>query len=220
MSRVLILDNGGWQCKVGYASQNVPLIACNSVMKAKAERGKVFVANDVESCRDMSGLFYQLPLQKGFLVNWDIQRTVWDHLFGGKLNVQFGFVLKVFDISSQFQPYFLFSETTLVFTEPHFNFTSIQHSLNEIFFEQYQFKELLRTTSTSLAAAKFRYENKENACVVLDSGYSFSHSVPYVNCLRCKNAVTRLEVGGKMLTNYLKDIISYRQVAHHFENPI
>lgn len=29
---------------------------------------------------------------------------------------------------------------------------------------------------------------------------------------RCKSAVTRLEVGGKMLTNYLKDIISYRQL--------
>lgn len=89
-AQVLILDNGGWNCKVGFANQPNPLVVCNSIMKGKAERGKVFIANEIDQCRDMSGLFYQLPLQKGFLVNWDIQRTIWDHLFNKKLQVDYG----------------------------------------------------------------------------------------------------------------------------------
>ena len=90
LNRVLVIDNGGWQCKIGYTTQATPLVAYNSVMKAKAERGKSFVANEIDNCRDMSGLFYQLPMQKGFLVNWDTQRTVWEHLFNHKLiNVDF-----------------------------------------------------------------------------------------------------------------------------------
>ena len=105
-----------------------------------------------------------------------------------------------------------FSATSLIFTEPHFNFSSVQHSLNEIFFEQYQFASILRTTTSDLAAAKFCHENKENSCLIVDSGYSFSHVVPYVNHVKCRDAILRLDVGGKMLTNYLKDVISYRQV--------
>jgi len=88
----------------------------------------------------------------------------------------------------------------------------VQNSLNEIFFEQYQFANILRTTASDLAAMKFCYESKENCCTVLDTGYSFSHSVPYIKTTKCHEAIIRLDVGGKMLTNYLKDIISYRQL--------
>ena len=53
-------------------------------------------------------LLYSPPLPQGYLVNWDHQKTVWDYLFGKQC-----FGLKPED-------------TNLVFTEPFFNFMSIQ----------------------------------------------------------------------------------------------
>lgn len=38
-----------------------------------------------------------------------------------------------------------FADTSIIITEPYFNFTSIQESMNEILFEEYQFQSALRT---------------------------------------------------------------------------
>ena len=35
------------------------------------------------------------------------------------------------------------SDLKLIFTEPQFNFSSIKEGLNEIFFEEYQFKSVV-----------------------------------------------------------------------------
>lgn len=42
-------------------------------MKAKSERRRPFIGDQIDECRDASGLFYILGFQKGYLVNWDVQ---------------------------------------------------------------------------------------------------------------------------------------------------
>lgn len=37
-----------------------------------------------------------------------------------------------------------FVDTNVIITEPYFNFSSIQESMNEILFEEYQFQAVLR----------------------------------------------------------------------------
>lgn len=60
-------------------------------------------------------------------------------------------------------------------------------------------------------------DNKQNkiqypeAVTVMDSGFSFTHCYPFIDLQCRKQAVKRLNVGGKLLTNYLKEIVSYRQ---------
>eukprot|EP00041_Stephanoeca_diplocostata_P025037 m.647234 g.647234 ORF g.647234 m.647234 type:complete len:205 (-) comp22656_c0_seq7:714-1328(-) len=49
-------------------------------------------------------------------------------------------------------------------------------------------------------------------CLILDAGFSFTNAVPYVNGKRVDAGIRRVDVGGKMLTNHLKDLISYRYV--------
>jgi actin-related protein 6 len=53
--------------------------------------------------------------------------------------------------------------------------------------------------------------NSSKCCCVVDSGYSFSHVVPTINGKMIATSVRRLNVGGKLLTNHLKEIVSYRQ---------
>ena len=163
--------------------------------RSKTERRRNFIGDQIEECKDLSGLFYLLPFQKGYLVNWDIQRQIWDYIFGeGVLNIK---------------P----NEKGLIFTEPIFNFSSIQGTLDEIFFEEYKFQSLLRLPSPILSSLNYTHSHPDAHCsLVVDSGYSFTHIVPFYGNRLIAEAVLRIDVGGKLLTNHLKEITSYRQL--------
>jgi len=56
------------------------------------------------------------------------------------------------------------------------------------------------------------FNDKTNCCCVVDSGYSFTHVVPtHRRGEAVINAIRRLNVGGKVLTNLLKESVTYRQ---------
>jgi actin-related protein 6 len=76
-------------------------------MKSKFYPRRTFIADQIDNeCPNKTSLFYQLPIQKvrinktqlnndclslkfqGYLVDWNIQKQVWDHLFG-KVNRMF-----------------------------------------------------------------------------------------------------------------------------------
>lgn len=48
-------------------------------------------------------------------------------------------------------------------------------------------------------------------CIVLDVGYSHSHVVPCYDGYPVNHATGRCDVAGKAMTNFLKELISYRQ---------
>ncbi|XP_039663755.1 actin-related protein 6 [Perca fluviatilis] len=190
----LVLDNGAYTAKIGYSQEKVSVIP-NCQFRSKTSRLKTFTANQLDEIKDPSGLFYILPFQKGYLVNWDVQRKVWDHLFGKEM----------FKVD--------FADTSVVITEPYFNFSSIQESMNEILFEEYQFQSVLRINAGSLSAHHyFHTKPSELCCLVVDSGFSFTHIAPYCRSKKMKEGIRRINVGGKLLTNHLKEIISYRQL--------
>eukprot|EP00064_Thunnus_orientalis_P019654 superscaffoldBa00005014_g19780 len=190
----LVLDNGAYTAKIGYSQEKVSVIP-NCQFRSKTSRLKTFTANQLDEIKDPSGLFYILPFQKGYLVNWDVQRKVWDHLFGKEM----------FKVE--------FADTSVIITEPYFNFTSIQESMNEILFEEYQFQSALRTNAGSLSAHHyFHTKPSELCCLVVDTGFSFTHISPYCRSRAMKDGIRRINVGGKLLTNHLKEIISYRQL--------
>lgn len=92
----LILDNGSWTIKGRWhragaqddsAGGEEGYGILNSVSKSKSSKG-VFIGDEVDSCRDHSGMVYRRPFQLGHLVNWQVQCTIWDHVFAkGPLKV-------------------------------------------------------------------------------------------------------------------------------------
>uniref|UniRef100_A0A336LZW8 Actin-related protein 6 n=1 Tax=Culicoides sonorensis TaxID=179676 RepID=A0A336LZW8_CULSO len=193
----LILDNGAYNAKIGLSSAANPKVIPNCIMKAKSERRRAFIGGQVNECRDASGLYYILSFQKGYLINFDIQKTLWDYMF-----------------SSDCCPIPRL-ETPILFTEPVLNFHSIQEAVTEIFFEEYEIEYLAKSTGPDLAA--FNYTTTcmsadPKCCLVIEMGYSFTHVVPIVKGKKLKTAIVRIDVGGKVLTNHLKEIISYRQL--------
>ena len=105
------------------------------------------------------------------------------------------------------------SETSLIFTEPPFNFPSIQDTLNEILFEDFKFSSVLISLPSTFSSL-YQHHTKPNhpCCLVVDTGYSFTHIIPYYEGRVVTNGIRRIDVGGKLLTNHLKEIVSYRQL--------
>lgn len=211
---VFIMDNGAATIKAGFATDDKPHIVPNCKMKVKSERQRQYIGDQIDNCKDCSGLYYILPHQRGFIINWDVEREIWEYVLCRK--------------SAGISP----KDTDLVITEPYFNFKPTQNNTDEIFFEEYGFNAILRTNTGYLSSMQHLYENTDNdnatdlptnedsfplACMVVDSGFSFTHIAPYVyhekeHFKKLKSAVRRIDVGGKALTNHLKDLISYRQI--------
>ncbi|XP_067950746.1 actin-related protein 6-like [Watersipora subatra] len=193
---VLIFDNGAGSAKVEMARSTKPRVIPNCVTKAKTVRARCFTGDQIDECKDLSGLFYLLPFQKGYLVNWEIEKQVWDYIYGKQcLQVDF-------------------EDTDLIITEPMFNFSTVQEAMAEILFEEYQFNSALRCNASYLSQLKYGKgcATTPPCTLVVDSGYSFTHITPYYKGKRLQQFTKRLDVGGKLLTNNLKEIISYRQL--------
>nr|UEK51544.1 actin-related protein 6 [Parasacculina yatsui] len=194
-SDTLVLDNGACYIKAGLCSQPEPLVMRNAVMKARHERRHSFVGNQIDRCSNLSSLFYMLAFQRGYLVNWDVQKTVWDHMFGEECLA----------LDS--------SQHRMLVTEPCFNFGTVHAATLQMLFEQYDVPAVLCCRAADVCAVDaLRRDPCRRCCTVVDAGFSFTHVVPFIDGEARLEAVRRVDVGGKALTNYAKDIISYRQL--------
>ncbi|VDP40804.1 unnamed protein product [Soboliphyme baturini] len=64
--------------------------------------------------------------------------------------------------------------------------------MDEMVFEEYGFQSALRINPSSLSMYKYMKENPQSLmCVVIDSGYSFTHVVPYFRGRQIKNGILR-----------------------------
>lgn len=66
-------------CSLIYCSSFCRIIP-NCIMKAKSERRRPFVGDQLEDCRDASGLFYILPFQKVRYLSFcaELSMNIWE----------------------------------------------------------------------------------------------------------------------------------------------
>ncbi|KAF9465310.1 actin-related protein Arp6 [Collybia nuda] len=195
---VIVLDNGASTIKVGLADRQLgePRLIPNAVVRSKGDKTTYF-GHELENCKDYSSLHYRLPFEKGYLVDWDAQKAVWDGIFSAE----------VLGINT--------TESTLLITEPYFNLPNLQEIYDQFVFEEYEFQAYYRCTSASVIpyGNLFAQPGLPTAeCMILvDSGFSFTHVVPIMSGSIVWSSVKRLDVGGKLLTNQLKELVSFRQ---------
>ncbi|ORX56874.1 actin-related protein 6 [Hesseltinella vesiculosa] len=197
MTKTLLVDNGANTIKVGHIQLRAPKIVPNVIVRGRTDR-RYFIADQLDQCTDFSSLYYRLPFEKGYLTNWGAERTIWDRVFNHVVKAD---------------P----SDTQLVVTEPFFNLPAIQEAYDQILFEEYGFQACYRTTAPQLCvfnewSALFKDESDRlpDACVVVDSGYSFTHIAPFAHQRPIAKGIRRVNVGGKLLTNQLKETVSFR----------
>ncbi|OCF32584.1 actin-like protein ARP6 [Kwoniella heveanensis BCC8398] len=194
---ILILDNGGYEIKAGISGLDwEPRVFPNSIARARTEK-RVYVSDEIDNCRDLSGVVYRRPFERGMLVNWDAEKIIWDRLFSpAVMNVN---------------P----SETSLLVTEPYFNLPNIAETYDQMIFEEWEFQSCFRCTPAALIPYGGLFENESGispeCMIVVDVGYSFTHVIPLRDGQIIWEHVKRIDVGGKLLTNHLKHLISFRQ---------
>jgi actin-related protein 6 len=89
-SRTLVLDNGAYSIKAGIvpsASTDSSYDDCRVIPNciARSTRDKcTYVASELDSCKDFGELAFRRPVEKGFIVNWEAEKAIWEHeLVGG-----------------------------------------------------------------------------------------------------------------------------------------
>ncbi|KAI0509763.1 actin-domain-containing protein [Xylaria bambusicola] len=196
-SRTLVLDNGAYTIKAGFVSADGavdnPRAIPNSIVRDR--HGKIYVASELAQCADFSEAVFRRPVEKGFIVNWEAQKEIWEREF--------------FDDNS-LQPCDP-SETRLLLSEPSNSLPVLQANCDQMVFEEFGFASYYRALSASLNA----YHNIQaifptQLVLLIDSGHSHTTVTPVFQGKPIHPAVRRLDVGGKLLTNYLARVLSLR----------
>lgn len=92
-------------------------------------------------------------------------------------------------------------------TEPYMNLNFIRETMDQIFFEEYDVASFARYDRTrnlsqekklffyflaaTLSAYQYEYDTKSNYVLVVDSGFSFTHIVPFYQGRKLLDGMTR-----------------------------
>ena len=170
----------------------------NCVAKPKGKK-RSYIADEINQIKDISSVNLRRPIDRGYVVNWDLQKDILDHLFK-----------KVLKINPK--------TCHLLITEAPFNLPALAAEQDECIFEKFGFKSALICPPAALALAYHLGKrpdedpSKRARCgVVVDAGFSFTHATPVFDGLVLRSGIRRVNLGGKALTNYLKELVSYRQ---------
>lgn len=116
-------------------------------------------------------------------------------------------------------------------TEPYFNLPNLAEATDQIVFEEYGFESYYRCTrSYPLLSCHPASNNPKAASLIphgglfgndlplppthqllIDIGYSYTHVLPVSNGEISWQHAKRIDIGGKLLTNQLKHLVSFRQ---------
>ncbi|CAG9323823.1 unnamed protein product [Blepharisma stoltei] len=166
----LVLDNGAYTIKLGLA-ESEPQVYYNCIGRIKKE---VIVAP-----RSINGVNEVMrPHERGVLVDPGLQSKIFKKVLKG----------------------YVCSDLDLVISCPVYTPFTCRKQLDEIVFEEYEFKSEIRVPS-----------GYQSTGIIVDLGFSASTVMPYLDGFPINSAITRVNVGGKLLTNYLKEQISFRQ---------
>uniref|UniRef100_A0A2P2MVX8 Uncharacterized protein MANES_06G056200 n=1 Tax=Rhizophora mucronata TaxID=61149 RepID=A0A2P2MVX8_RHIMU len=200
MSNVIVLDNGGGLIKAGYGGERDPAtVVPNCLYRPLSSKKFLHPSPTSASTDDLTSAAVRRPIDRGYLINPDLQRDIWSHLFSSLLRISA-------------------SNSSLLLTEPLFALPSIQRATDELVFEDFGFKSLFIADPARLVhlyeASRRPYGlvSKAQCSLVVDCGFSFTHAAPVFQNFTLNYGVKRIDLGGKALTNYLKELISYRSV--------
>eukprot|EP01018_Ginkgo_biloba_P004030 Gb_08407 [translate_table: standard] len=198
-SAIVVLDNGGGYCKAGFGGNKNPSVVVPNCVGRPQSSKKWLIADQLQECEDIAAISIRRPFDRGYLINPDLQKEIWDRLFKTLLKIR---------------P----SDSGLLLVEPLFNLPSIQRATDELVFEELGFQSLYVAESPSLvhlyeaSRSPISLLARTQCSLVVDCGFSFTHAAPVFQNFTVNYGVKRLDLGGKALTNYLKELVSYRAI--------
>ncbi|KAJ8110590.1 hypothetical protein OPT61_g6601 [Boeremia exigua] len=139
VNKTLVLDNGAYTLKAGLVPTHAASPGyddCSVIPNciARSHRDKrTYTASELDDCKDFGELAFKRPVEKGFIVNWEAEKAIWEHEFMGAKE------------ALRCDP----KETNLLLTEKPNCPRELQKNCDEIVFEQFEFAAYYRCVGTS-----------------------------------------------------------------------
>ncbi|BFY99860.1 hypothetical protein BsWGS_02900 [Bradybaena similaris] len=189
----VVVDNGSGTCRAGFAGDDGPCVLFSSVVGrhryqtpiADMDQRESYVGDEAQLKRDILTLNY--PIEHGIIINWADMEKIWHYTFYSGLRI-------------------VPEEHPVLLTEAALNPKGNREKMTQVMFETFNVPAIYISTQAVLAL----YASGRGSGVIVESGDGVTQIVPIFESCALLNAVTRLDLSGRDLTEYLMKILSER----------
>jgi len=189
--QTVVIDNGSGMVKAGFAGEETPRCVFPAIVgrpkHASAMQGVTqkdcYIGEEANQKRGILELNY--PIAAGIVESWDDMEKVWNHTFYNELRVnpsECGGVL---------------------LTEAPRNPKQNREKMVQIMFDTFE----VTNTYVAIQAVMSLYAAGRTTGLVVDSGDGVSHTVPVFEGFSVPHAVEKMDIAGRVLTNYLQKLL-------------
>ena len=189
----IVIDNGSGMCKAGFASEDAPRAVFPCIVgrpkhpdvMVGMEQHDSYVGDAALVRRGVLSIRY--PIEHGIVTNWDDMEKIWHHTFYNELRVD---------------PY----QHPVMLTEAPLNPKANRERMTQLMFETFNVPAMY----VSIQAILSLYSAGRTTGCIFDSGDGVSHIVPVYDGYCLPHAVSRIDIAGRDLTDYMSKILTER----------
>jgi len=190
-AQTVVIDNGSGMVKAGFAGEEAPRCVFPAIVgRPKHNQALMGTSNKTEyigeeAMQKRGILNLEYPISSGIVESWEDMERVWNHTFYNELRVT----------PSELQGVLL--------TEAPRNPKANREKMIQIMFENFE----VQNAYVAIQAVMSLYAAGRTTGLVVDSGDGVSHTVPVFEGFMIPHAVEKMEIAGRVLTNYLQKLL-------------